>query len=150
MKFVMRLAAVFFTLSFSSTVFAKTCDIEINSTDMMSFDKKEMTISADCTEVNLTLNHVGKLAKNIMGHNWVLTKTADLQSVANAGGAAGLENEYLPTDRAKVIAATKIIGGGESTTVSFSANGLQKGGDYTFFCSFPGHWAIMQGKFVVS
>ncbi|MDF4805588.1 azurin, partial [Vibrio parahaemolyticus] len=21
------------------------------------------------------------------------------------------------------------------------------GGDYSFFCSFPGHWAIMQGKF---
>ncbi|WP_198675019.1 plastocyanin/azurin family copper-binding protein [Aliidiomarina taiwanensis] len=61
-----------------------------------------------------------------------------------------LDNDYLPEDQSKVIAATKIIGGGESTTITFSTSGLEKGGDYTFFCSFPGHWAIMQGKFIVN
>mgnify|MGYP006273075589 CR=1 FL=1 len=24
------------------------------------------------------------------------------------------------------------------------------GGDYTFFCSFPGHWSVMHGKFIVN
>ncbi len=24
---------------------------------------------------------------------------------------------------------------------------MTAGGDYSFFCSFPGHWAVMQGKF---
>ncbi|RUO39894.1 azurin [Aliidiomarina taiwanensis] len=150
MKNLIQIAAVFIALSLSSTAFAKSCDIEIDSTDSMTFDKKELAISSECTEVNLTLNHVGEFPKNVMGHNWVLTQTADMQEVVNAGGAAGLDNEYLPADQSKVIAATKIIGGGESTTITFSTSGLEKGGDYTFFCSFPGHWAIMQGKFIVN
>lgn len=44
-----------------------------------------------------------------------------------------------------MIAHTKVIGGGDSTTVSFATSKLSKGGDYTFFCSFPGHWAMMKG-----
>jgi azurin len=39
-----------------------------------------------------------------------------------------------------------VIGGGETTTVTFPTSKLKKGGDYTFFCSFPGHWSIMKGK----
>ncbi len=31
------------------------------------------------------------------------------------------------------------------TTVSFPTSKLSKGADYTFFCSFPGHWAMMKG-----
>jgi len=41
-----------------------------------------------------------------------------------------------------------VIGGGETARVRFSTKGLQKGGDYTFFCSFPGHFAMMKGSFV--
>jgi len=25
---------------------------------------------------------------------------------------------------------------------------FEKGGDYTFFCSFPGHWSVMKGKLI--
>ena len=39
-----------------------------------------------------------------------------------------------------------VIHGGESTTIKFSTSKLQKGGDYTFFCSVPGHWSLMKGK----
>jgi azurin len=38
----------------------------------------------------LTLKHSGKLAAATMGHNWVLTKTADMQAVSTAGMAATL------------------------------------------------------------
>ena len=38
--------------------------------------------------------------------------------------------------------------GAESTSVTFRTTKLQKGGDYSFFCSFPGHYVIMQGKFI--
>ena len=48
-----------------------------------------------------------------------------------------------------LIAHTKIVGGGESTTATFPGSALKAGGDYAFFCSFPGHWAIMKGKLVV-
>jgi azurin len=131
---------------FSSLAVAKTCAVTIEGNDQMQFSKNAIPIAADCTEVELTLKHTGKLPVTAMGHNWVLTKTADFQPVANAGPAAGAANNYLPKGDARVLAATKLVGGGESTTVKFATSKLTKGGDYTFFCSFPGHWSLMKGK----
>ncbi|WP_420804821.1 hypothetical protein [Salinivibrio socompensis] len=31
---------------------------------------------------------------------------------------------------------------------TFSTDGLQ-GKDLTYFCSFPGHWTVMKGKFTI-
>ena len=123
----------------------KNCTLEIGANDAMQFDKKELDVPADCTEVKVVLTHTGKLPASAMGHNWVLVKGADLTAVANAGMAAGLAANYLPAGDARVIAATKIIGGGEKTEITFPASKLSKGGDYKFFCSFPGHYVIMQG-----
>ena len=136
-------------LLMSTQLQAKTCELSIDSTDQMTFTSNELKVDADCTEVKLTLNHVGKMAKNVMGHNWVLTKTPDYMPVAQDGMKAGADNDYLVTDDARIIAHTALIGGGESDSVTFSLEGLEAGGDYTFFCSFPGHWAIMKGKFVI-
>lgn len=132
--------------AFSSVASAKTCSVEIEGNDQMQFNKTSIPIAADCTEVELTLKHSGKLPATAMGHNWVLTTTADFQPVATAGASAGPSNNYVPKDDARVIASTKIVGGGESTTVKFPTSKLKKGGDYTFFCSFPGHWSLMKGK----
>ncbi len=133
--------------AFSSFASAKTCSVEISGNDQMQFDKSSIAIAADCTEVELTLKHTGKLPVTAMGHNWVLTKTADFQPVATAGASAGPANSYVPKDDARAIAHTKLVGGGESTSIKFSTSKLQKGGDYTYFCSFPGHWSLMKGKF---
>jgi len=46
-----------------------------------------------------------------------------------------------------VLAATEVIGGGESTTITFSLDALDPAGDYQFFCSFPGHYGLMKGAF---
>lgn len=130
----------------SSMAAAKTCDVSIAGDDRMKFDKAEIVVAADCTEVNLTLKHTGKLPVTAMGHNWVLTETASFQAVATAGASAGPAANYVPND-ARVLAHTKLVGGGESTSIKFSTAALKKDGDYTFFCSFPGHWAVMKGKF---
>ncbi|MBT8261281.1 MAG: azurin, partial [Bacteroidia bacterium] len=37
-------------------------------------------------------------------------------------------------------------GGGQSTSVTFMAPEV---GTYDFICSFPGHSALMKGKFIV-
>jgi azurin len=132
---------------FSSMASAKTCSVEIEGNDQMQFNKQTIEIAADCTEVELTLKHVGKLPASAMGHNWVLTATPDLKDVATAGAKAGAGNNYVPKDE-RVIASTKLIGGGETATVKFSTSKLKKGGDYTYFCSFPGHWGLMKGKLI--
>lgn len=131
---------------FAPLTHAKTCELTIAGNDAMQFDKQTLAVAADCTEVKLTLTHTGKLPAAAMGHNWVLTETAAFQPVAAAGTSAGLANDYVPKDDKRVIAHTKIIGGGESTSVTFPTSALKKGGDYTFFCSFPGHWSVMKGK----
>ena len=125
---------------------AKTCELTIEGTDAMQFTKPTLAVAADCTEVKLTLKHTGKLPAQAMGHNWVLTETSAFQPVAQAGMSAGLPNHYVPKDDKRVIAHTKVIGGGETTSVTFPTSALKKGGDYTFFCSFPGHWSVMKGK----
>ncbi len=125
----------------------KTCKLEISGNDLMQFDKKELAVAADCTEVELTLKHSGKLPAASMGHNWVLAKTADVNALATAGMSAELKNNYIPPGDKRAIAHSKVIGGGETTTLKFSTAGLTKGGDYTYFCSFPGHFALMKGKF---
>lgn len=131
---------------FAPLTYAKTCELSIEGNDAMQYNKKELAVAGDCTEVKLTLKHTGKLPAAAMGHNWVLTETSVAQAVDSAGMSAGLPNNYLPKDDKRVIAHTKVIGGGESTSVTFPTSGLKKGGDYTFFCSFPGHMALMKGK----
>lgn len=132
----------------ATAAFAETCQVTISSDDAMKFDQSELAVAAGCTSVELTLKHTGTVAADVMGHNWVLTRTADYRPVAIAGGRMAIEDSYLPRDDARVIAQTPVIGGGESTTITFSTEGLTASEDYTFFCSFPGHWALMKGSFV--
>ncbi len=144
----MKLLSVCLTaclLAAAPAAWARTCAVTIAGNDQMKFDQSTITLAPDCTEVSLTLKHTGKLAANVMGHNWVLSKTADFQAVANAGIRATIADSYLPKNDARVIVHTKVIGGGDSTTIKFPTSKLSKGGAYTFFCSFPGHWAMMKG-----
>ena len=121
------------------------CQLAIAANDAMQYDKKELDVAADCTAVTITLTHTGKLPAAAMGHNWVLLKSADVTAVATAGMSAGLANNYLPPNDGRVIAFTKIVGGGESATVTFPTARLVKGGDYSYICTFPGHYVIMKG-----
>ncbi|MEM7360866.1 MAG: azurin [Pseudomonadota bacterium] len=130
-----------------NTASADECKLTINSNDAMQFDQSEMVAPANCETITIVLNHTGSLAANAMGHNWVLTTAANFQDVANAGLGAGLDNNYVPVDDDRVLASTKVIGGGESTEVTFAASILSADEEYLFFCSFPGHWAIMKGVF---
>ena len=145
MKFKYRLLSALLTFS-SASAFAADCSITIDSTDAMQFDKKTMSVSKACKEFTVNLTHSGILAEKVMGHNWVLTKTADVRPVATDGMSAGLENEYVKKGDERVIAFTEVIGGGEKTSVTFAVDQLSEEEDYTYFCSFPGHYTIMQGS----
>lgn len=128
---------------------AKVCKLEITGNDQMQYSKKELVVEKDCTEIALTLKHTGKLPKNIMGHNWILVKTSDVTDVSSKGVAAGLDNGYAPTSDKRILARTKLLAGGESDTITVKKSDLTVGEDYTYFCSFPGHFAVMKGKLVV-
>ena len=130
----------------ATPAFARSCAITLEANDRMQFSQPQLQVPADCSEVNLTLKHTGKMPMMAMGHNWVLTRTADVQAVATAGMRAPVADSYLPKGDARVLAFTPVIGGGQSTQIKFSTSRLTRGADYTFFCSFPGHWSMMKGK----
>lgn len=147
MKRDLTLVAVVALLA-GSQAWGQECAVTIEGNDQIQFVQKELKVSSSCAEVTLTLKHIGQLPANVMGHNWVLAPTADWQAVAQAGQAAGPPN-YVPSGDDRVLAATDVIGGGTETTITFSLAGLQAGGDYTYFCSFPGHFVLMNGKFII-
>ncbi len=120
-------------------------EIRLTGDDQMRFDKTELRVKAGQT-VRLTLVHVGKMAKNVMGHNFVLlTPGTDINQFGQQAVAAA-DNDYIPRNTDQVIAHTKMLGGGESTTIEFTA---PEAGTYDYICSFPGHYAIMRGKLIV-
>ena len=129
---------------------ADNCHLTIEANDMIQFNSRAMQVDASCTEVQLTLHHVGKQQAHVLGHDWVLARTADVTALANAGIAAGFDKGYLPAGDKRIIAATKIVGGGEATTITFTTANLVAGGDYSFFCSYPGHTSLMKGRFQIA
>ncbi len=144
MKMKYLLAPVVFA-ALSAPVMAADCSVTVDANDAMKFDKSEIVVDKSCKEFTINLTHSGKLARNVMGHNVVITKTDDSAAVARDGVAAGLDNQYVKPNDERVVVFTDIIGGGEKTSKTFSVEKLVAGQSYTFFCSFPGHVALMKG-----
>ena len=119
-------------------------NVTLNSNDQMKFDKKIIKVNSN-QKVTVTLNHTGRFPAASMGHNFVLVKN-DVDINEYALRAAGARNsEYIPEGENE-IAYTKMLGGGESDTITFDA---PEPGTYTFICSFPGHYQLMMGEFIV-
>jgi len=124
--------------------------VRIGSTDQMQYTVREFAVDAG-QAVELTLVHEGRLQAQVMGHNVViLNKGEEAMAFGTEVMAQGgsMDNDYLPEGmRDRVIAYTRMIGGGETTSVSFTAP--DEPGEYVFVCTFPGHFGAMTGKMIV-
>ena len=122
--------------------------IEITVNDQMKYDVA--TINAKPGEtIKIKLKAAGSMPKNIMAHNFVvLKKTADVNAFvtkANTSNTTG----YMPPDlKTQVIAASGLIGNGETTEITFKVP--TAAGSYPYLCTFPGHYAAgMKGTLVI-
>lgn len=122
------------------------CEAVIVSDDAMKFDPKEIQVKSSCKQYKITLKHEGKMPKSAMGHNVVLSKSADKDGVLADGQTAGEANNYVKAGDERVVAHTKLLSGGEQDSVTFDVSKLAKGEAYEYYCSFPGHYATMNGK----
>ena len=130
----------------SSTTAPKVVELTIEGNDQMQYDKKTLEVVEGQT-VKLTLSHVGKMNAQAMGHNWVLLKSGMDKAEFATKSIGAVNDGYIAPDYAdQVIAHTKMLGGGESETIEFKAPAA---GTYDFLCSFPGHYALMNGQFIV-
>ena len=143
MKIILFLITLILPLN---PTFANDCAIQITGSDLMKYDLQEINISSKCNSFEIKLMHGGKLPVSAMGHNIVISAESNFMSVAQLINIEnGIENGYLPVSD-KILFRSDMIGGGESTSMTVDLSKLDSTKSYIYFCSFPGHWAIMKGK----
>lgn len=121
-------------------------DLVVEGNDQMQFNKTELHAVAG-KPITLTLKHVGKIPKEAMGHNLVILQEGTDEAAFAAKAITAKDSDYIPaSEKASIIAHTKLIGGGEEDKIEFT---IDKKGTYNFLCSFPGHFAMMKGVLIV-
>jgi azurin len=120
-------------------------NVHMITSDRMKFNLRKITVKAG-QKIKLTLTHTGKLDKRVMGHNVVFLKQGVKTSAFASKAAAAKDNDYIPEGSTDMVANTKMLGGGETTTIKFTAPAA---GIYDYICSFPAHYAMMKGKLIV-
>ena len=129
----------------STPLMAAECSTTVEANDAMQYSQKTITVPKTCKTFTVTLKHTGKLPKTAMGHNWVLAHSTDEAGVVSDGMKAGATSNYEKPADTRIIAHTKLIGGGESDAATFNVAKLKAGETYAYFCTFPGHAALMKG-----
>ena len=129
----------------STPLMAAECATTIEGSDAMQFNTKSIAVPKTCKTFTVTLKHTGKLPVTAMGHNWVLSHGADEAGVVADGMKAGAANSYEKPGDTRIIARTKLLGGGESDSTTFDVAKLKAGEQYAYFCTFPGHASLMKG-----
>ena len=125
-------------------------EVTIEGDDLIRFSLNRFEVKPG-QMVRVTLRHTGSLPAQAMGHNVVILKAGNVYyefgaDVGENGGSAA--NNFVPEPlRDRVIAFTRMIGGGESAIVEFKAP--EEPGEYPFLCTFPGHFGQMNGNMVV-
>ena len=146
-RFFRPLAALAASVVFgAASALAAPRVIEITANDQMKFSVTSIEAPAG-DELKVVLTNVGTLPKEAMGHNWVLLKAgADVAGFATAAMTAK-DSDYVPAaKKGDVIASTPVLGPKKSAEVIFKAPAA---GEYTFICSFPGHYMLMKGTLKV-
>jgi azurin len=127
---------------------AEDAKIEITGNDQMQYNVKAFEVT-EGQKVVLSFKHIGQLPAIAMGHNVVILKSGTVVPAFATKCAPAKDTGYIPQDeesKKAIVAHTKMLGGGESDEVTFTAPAA---GEYPFICTFPGHFAIMQGVMTV-
>jgi len=112
--------------------------VELTANDQLKYDKIELHVKAN-EKVTLTLKNIGTMPKESMGHNFILLK--DGTDLAAFAAEAVSAPDHIPANDPAIITHTKLLGPGESDTIEFTV----PAGQYTYICSFPGHYMTMTG-----
>jgi len=134
------LAAVFIFVALSAGLSADPAarTVAIKAGDDMKFSVTKI-VATRGERLRIVLTSRGTMPKLAMAHNVVvLAKGTDADAFINASATARTTDYIAPALKAKVIAATKLAGNGETVEVTFDVP--KAAGNYDFVCSFPGHY----------
>lgn len=109
--------------------------VELGSAgENLAYDKPAFTVPAGQT-ITLTF----KNNSTAQQHNIVIVKGGeDVAATVDEEAANAGPPDFLPADKANIIAATKMLAPGASETITFTAPAA---GTYTFLCTYPAHYA---------
>ena len=100
------------------------------------YDKETLEAPAE-SKIKLKFSN-NTNSKDEVGHNWVLVKPGQEESVLANGIAAGDDKDWLNVDDPGIIAYTRLIEGEQRDTITLDAPAP---GSYTYLCTFPEHYA---------
>lgn len=122
--------------------------IEIIGTDDMKFSVTSIAAKRG-EQLRVRLVVKGAMPKIAMAHNFVLLDKAASPVKFVGAAAQARATDFIPPDmKDQVIAATGLAGAGETVEITFKVPAVA--GDYTYLCSFPGHFQIgMKGTLSV-
>lgn len=118
--------------------------------NQMKYKETEFTVPAGET-VKLVFDNTATSPS--MQHNVVIAASNSdglLKKIGQAGTQAGSTNDYVPQEgdlTEQILAHTPMSKPGETVSVTFTTP--SEPGDYGYVCTFPGHWATMQGTMIV-
>ena len=126
-------------------VFAEAVDAElvvITATNAMRYQTTRIEAPAG-SRVRLVVDNSATTSPSMV-HNVVVLDSADPAVAERVGRAAAGAADNLPNDPA-IVAATPLAGPGERRAVVFT---VPPAGEYTFLCTYPGHFQFMRGTLV--
>ncbi len=142
------LAFMLFSVLAVSAFAAQAKTVTIEGQDNLRFSVETIT-AAPGEEITITLANESSLPAAAMAHNLVLLKADADPQAFNQAALDAKSNDYIPQQmEEQIIVHTELVAGGETDTVTFTAP--EEPGEYTYICTFPGHFAAgMVGTLVV-
>lgn len=107
----------------------------------MRFDLTQFSVYAG-EDVEIVFVNADEMPHNVLITAQGAMETVALQAEAMAATPDGFAKQFVP-DSPLVLAATKLVGPGETARLRFTAP--KDPGGYPFVCTFPGHWRTMNG-----
>jgi azurin len=113
--------------------------VEITGDDFMKFSVTNFDVKPG-QRITVRLKNIGELPREATAHNWVLLAKNAYPLKFVEMGMTHPERDYIPFEQEfYVLAKTKMLGPGESGSVTFTAP--RDTGPYEYVCTFPEHYA---------
>ncbi|MEC5126119.1 plastocyanin/azurin family copper-binding protein [Verrucomicrobiales bacterium BCK34] len=151
-KILLTIAAVSTFICTSEIQAEDAAEVKITADKIQfAYDIKEFTVKPGQT-VKITLVNPGDSVTR-QPHNLLIVKPGKKDVVGMAANGAMSDPEFMTTKQAipeseDILFHTKLVQAGEEDVLEFTAP--EEEGDYPYICTYPGHWAIMNGVMKVA
>lgn len=125
------------------------CQVQVKVDDTTRFNPEQIAVPTTCKQFTVLLTHEGRLPKLATPRNWVLTKAEDANAVARDAELAGAANNWIKPNDERVLAASSVVGRGETVRVGVAMRDLMPGVQYTYLSTIPGFSPVLRGTLTV-